>query len=76
MSDAPKDTDNNQAARKAEALEKMKNHYVEVLMNQTTWSEDESREKLEANDYNVQKCVRLFMYASQSRDTNCKAKDS
>ena len=61
MTDAPKDTDTNQAARKAEALEKMKNHYVEVLMNQTTWSEDESRERLEANDYNVQKCIRLFM---------------
>lgn len=70
MTDAPKDTDNNQAARKAEALEKMKNHYVEVLMNQTTWSEDESREKLEANDYNVQKCVRLFMGLSPTAETS------
>lgn len=61
MTDTPKDTDNNQAASKAEALEKMKTHYVEVLMNQTTWSEEEAREKLEANGYNVQKCVRLFM---------------
>lgn len=46
---------------KAEAAEQMKQHYVEVLMNQTTWSEEEAREKLETNGYNVQKCVRLFM---------------
>ena len=61
MTDAPKEADNRQMASKAEALEKMKTHYVEVLTNQTTWSEEEAREKLEANGYNVQLCVRLFM---------------
>ena len=63
LTETPTETEKRQAAvkAKAEAAEKMKQHYVEVLMNQTTWSEDEAREKLEANDYNVHKCVRLFM---------------
>jgi len=61
MTDVPKETDNKHVASKAESIEQMKKHYVEVLMNQTTWSEYESREKLEANDYNVHKCIRLFM---------------
>ena len=70
MADAPKEDENAQSARKAEALEKMKNHYVEVLMNQTTWSKDQAREKLEANGYNVQKCVRLFMGLSPTAETS------
>ncbi len=61
MTDAPKEADNKQMASKAEAVAQMKDHYVEVLTNQTTWSEEEAREKLEANGYNVQLCVRLFM---------------
>ena len=57
------ETERRQAAvkAKAEAAEQMKQHYVEVLMNQTTWSEEEARERLEANSYNVHQCVRLFM---------------
>jgi hypothetical protein len=45
----------------SDSVTKMKQHYVEVLMNQTTWTEDESRAKLEENGYNVHRCVRLFM---------------
>lgn len=45
----------------ADSVSKMKQHYVEVLMNQTTWTEDEAHAKLEENGYNVQTCVRLFM---------------
>jgi hypothetical protein len=68
--ETPTETEKRQAAAEAkvEALEKMKKHYVEVLMNQTTWSADEAREKLEANGYNVQLCVRLFMGLSPTAE--------
>jgi hypothetical protein len=71
MTETPSETEKRQAVlkAKAEAAEKMKNHYVEVLMNQTTWSEDEAREKLEENGYNVHKCVRVFMGMSPTSET-------
>lgn len=49
------------ATKKDEALRQMKEHYVNVLMNQTTWNEEEAREKLEETGYNIQSCVRMFM---------------
>lgn len=49
------------ANTREEAVKKMREHYVEVLMGQTTWERDEATEKLGANGYNVQACVRLFM---------------
>jgi hypothetical protein len=72
LTDTSAETEKRQAAvkAKAEAAEKMKQHYVEVLMNQTTWSEEEAREKLEANGYNVHTCVRLFMGMSPTEEAS------
>lgn len=61
MTEAPDGKETQQTVGKAEAVAQMKQHYVEVLMSQTTWSEDEARQKLEENGYNVHTCVRIFM---------------
>ena len=47
--------------QKEEYEKKMKEHYVEVLMNQTTLTNEEAKELLEKNNYNVMDCVRIFM---------------
>lgn len=47
--------------KKEEHIAKMKEHYIEVLQGQTTWSYEEAKTKLEENNYNVQACVRIFM---------------
>lgn len=47
--------------QKEEYEKKMKEHYVEVLMNQTTLTNQEAKELLEKNNYNVMDCVRIFM---------------
>jgi hypothetical protein len=45
----------------------MKEHYLEVLKGQTTWTEEEAKQKLEENNYNVQACIRTFMGLSAER---------
>lgn len=53
---------NEQMKKKKEEYEKsMKQHYVSVLMSQTTLTEEEAKERLEANKYNVMEAVRDFM---------------
>ena len=53
---------NEQMRKKKEEYEKsMKQHYVNVLMSQTTLTEEEAKERLEANKYNVMEAVRDFM---------------
>lgn len=47
--------------RKEEQISKMKEHYLEVLRSQTTWTDEEAKQKLEENNYNVQACIRIFM---------------
>ena len=42
-------------------IKRIKEHYVEVLMSQTTWTEEEAKQHLEENNYNVMDCVRKFM---------------
>jgi hypothetical protein len=42
-------------------IQRIKEHYVEVLMSQTTWSEEEAKQQLEENNFNVMECVRKFM---------------
>lgn len=56
------------STKRKEAVERMKTHCVEVLMSQTTWSEEEARAKLEENEYNVQACVRIFMGMPPKKD--------
>lgn len=55
-------------AKRKEAIDRMKSHCVDVLMSQTTWSEEEARAKLEENEYNVQSCVRIFMGMPAKKD--------
>jgi NACalpha-BTF3-like transcription factor len=53
---------NEQMKKKKEEYEKsMKQHYISVLMSQTTLTEEEAKERLEANKYNVMEAVRDFM---------------
>lgn len=53
---------NEQMKKKKEEYEKsMKQLYVNVLMSQTTLTEEEAKERLEANKYNVMEAVRDFM---------------
>ena len=47
--------------KREEAIEKVKAQCLDVLLKQTTWTEEEALEKLEANKYNVKACVRIFM---------------
>lgn len=53
-----------------EKIKQIKQHCIDVLVSQTTWCEDEAREKLEENNYNVQSCVRIFMGLPPDRPTN------
>lgn len=47
--------------KREEAIEKVKAQCLDVLLKQTTWTEEEALEKLEENNYNVKACVRIFM---------------
>lgn len=51
-----------------EAFRKMKEHCVDVLMGQTTWDRERATSELEANGYNVQACVRIFMGLPPNKD--------
>lgn len=46
---------------RAQNIQKMKEHCIDVLMSQTTWSLEEAKQHLEENEYNVQSCIRIFM---------------
>lgn len=49
------------AEARARHIERIKEQCVKVVVSQTTWSEDEARTQLEANNYNVKACIRIFM---------------
>ena len=58
---------NEEMKKKKEKYEaEMKNHYISVLMSQTTYNEEEAKERLEANNYNVMEAVRDFMGINSS----------
>lgn len=62
---------NEQMKKKKEEYEKsMKQHYVSVLMSQTTLTEEEAKERLEANKYNVMEAVRDFMGITNKVNNN------
>lgn len=56
--------------KKEEHIAKTKEHYIEVLQGQTTWSYEEAKTKLEENNYNVQACVRIFMGLPALKENN------
>jgi hypothetical protein len=60
--------------QKEEYEKKMKEHYVEVLMNQTTLTNEEAKELLEKNNYNVMDCVRIFMGINKKEKTKQESK--
>lgn len=58
---------NEEMKKKKEKYEsEMKSHYISVLMSQTTYNEEEAKERLEANNYNVMEAVRDFMGINSS----------
>lgn len=62
--------------KKEEHIAKTKEHYIEVLQGQTTWSYEDAKTQLEENNYNVQACVRIFMGLPALKDKHDVSKNN